>query len=92
MLFLLALGAASLASNAGAAGFVCGKYSTLIESFARIHNEAPAHAGVTANGDMIQVLVSPEGETWTVLSVRPTGIACIMAVGVNWDVLSGTDT
>ena len=81
---LLALGAASLASNAGAAGLWCGDRAGIVKSLASKYGEAPVSMGVAANGSLLQVLASPDGETWTVLLIRPSGIACIMATGENW--------
>ena len=84
MLIILALGLGA-ATGASAAGFVCGKHEAIIESFATKYNEAPVSMGLASDGSLLQVLASPDGETWTVLLIRPPGIACIMAVGVNWN-------
>ena len=64
LLLILALGLGA-ASGASAAGFVCGNHEMMIENFAAKYDEAPVSMGVTANGSMLQVLASPDGETWT---------------------------
>ena len=58
MLLLLALGAASLASNAGAAGLVCGEHAGMVKNLANKYEEAPVSMGMTANGSLLQVLAN----------------------------------
>ena len=84
MLLILALGLGA-ATGASAAGFGCGEYETIIKNLAAKYDEAPVSMGVTANGTLLQVLASPDGETWTVLLIHPTGISCITATGEHWE-------
>ena len=84
MLLILAL-CLGWATGVSAAPFVCGKHAGIVENLASRYDEAPVSMGVTANGWLLQVLASPGGETWTVLLIRPPGIACITATGTNWD-------
>lgn len=34
----------------------------------------------------VQLWRAPDGSTWTLLLVRPTGAACIIAHGTRWDI------
>ena len=39
------------------------------------------------NGKLIQVFVSTETGTWTIISTAPTGVSCIVAAGESWETL-----
>ena len=62
----------------------CGPRASVIDNLARLYDEAIVHRGTATNGAMIEVLASPEGETWTILVSGPTGIACVVAAGARW--------
>jgi hypothetical protein len=54
--------------------------------FARLgaqHGETLTHQGVTANGRLVEVLVSPGG-TFTAFITLPSGLACPFAAGDGW--------
>ena len=55
----------------------------LTEQFA----EAPAAVGLQSNGALIQVFASKDGMTWTIISTRPDGVSCIVALGQHWEAL-----
>ena len=47
--------------------------------------EAPAAAGITSSGALLEVLESKDGATWSVLiTVAPGGATCLVAEGVDW--------
>lgn len=46
--------------------------------------EVPVSVGVGANGVAMELLVSPEGSTWTLLVTNMEGHSCVMASGENW--------
>ena len=81
---ILALGVSS-ASDANAAP--CGERVTMVEYLASEYDEAPVYAGVTDSGTMVEVLASPGGETWTMLMILPTGVACFLGSGEHWRAL-----
>ena len=84
MALILALGIGA-ATGASAARLVCGERAGMVQKLASQYDEAPVSMGVAANGSLLQLLASPDGETWTLLLIRPSGIACIMATGESWD-------
>ncbi len=73
---------------------VCGMHRQLIEALQSSHSETPQAMGVTAEGALIQVMVSPAGG-WTILVTVPKGPSCIVATGQDWQsqvVLTGQET
>ena len=50
-------------------------------------SEVPTALGLQSNGDLIQVFVSKDGATWTIVTTRPDGISCIVALGEHWQAL-----
>jgi hypothetical protein len=47
-------------------------------------DEVPTALGLQSNGHLIQVFVSKDGQTWTIVTTRPDGISCIVALGQHW--------
>ncbi|MCI0430219.1 MAG: hypothetical protein L0210_06720 [Rhodospirillales bacterium] len=47
------------------------------------YGERPAGVGVTA-GQLVELLVRPDGASWTILVIRPDGLACPVAAGEDW--------
>jgi hypothetical protein len=50
-------------------------------------DEVPTALGLQSNGHLIQVFVSKDGQTWTIVTTRPDGISCIVALGQHWQAL-----
>jgi hypothetical protein len=50
-------------------------------------DEAPTALGLQANGELIQVFSSKDGATWTIVTTRPDGLSCIVALGQHWEAL-----
>ena len=53
------------------------------------HEETPQALGLSADGGVLEVLVSPEGG-WTILVTYPKRPTCIVAVGEAWQLLQLT--
>ena len=51
------------------------------------YGEQRAAAGLASTGNVIEVLISADG-SWTILVTKPDGIACVVAVGEDWQVLN----
>lgn len=49
------------------------------------YGEVPVSYGLQSNGNLLQVYVSAARGTWTMVSTLPSGLACILAVGRNWE-------
>ncbi len=48
--------------------------------------EAPAAIGI-GGGNLVELLTTKDGMTWTIIWTTPKGMACIMASGEGWRVL-----
>lgn len=93
--FLLCL-LAGLATAASAAAQVpsvparmpCHDYHKIAETLGNRYGEQPVSLGVQANGHVLQVFTSPASGSWTILSVAPSGIGCVVAAGRGWQTRS----
>lgn len=90
---LLVCGLVLSAEPAGAAR-VCGERSRILERLEQKHDETPQAVGLSADGGVLEVLVSPEGG-WTILVTYPNRPTCVVAIGKAWQSLTtlvGQDT
>jgi hypothetical protein len=62
----------------------CHDYQTIVETLDKRYGETPASLGLQTNGNLLQVFASSESGSWTILSVAPSGIGCIVAAGRHW--------
>jgi len=81
--FLPALAAATPVTGP-APRLPCHDYQTIVETLGKRYGEAPVSLGLQTNGHVLQVFTSAASGSWTILSVAPTGIGCIVAAGKNW--------
>jgi hypothetical protein len=81
-LIALSLAAAIASPPAGAAG-PCYPRDAIHAHLAERYGERPVGAGVTA-GQLVELLVRPDGASWTILVIRPDGLACPVAAGEDW--------
>jgi len=71
---------------ATAQGF-CVERPSMLERLREGYDERPITQGLESQGCLVEVLTSPEGQTWTVLLTRPDGITCVAASGRYWQVV-----
>ena len=62
----------------------CTAHEQALESLAQRYNEHVMGRATIFNGNRLEVLTSPHGETWSVLVIRPDGIACLVSAGDDW--------
>ena len=62
----------------------CRGRADLLSHLAKEYKEAPAVAGLTDNGMMLEVYASKDGETWTAVVTSPQGVSCLIATGHDW--------
>jgi hypothetical protein len=62
----------------------CHDYHKIAETLGKRYGETPVSLGLQTNGHVLQVFSSPESGSWTILSVAPSGIGCIVAAGDRW--------
>lgn len=68
----------------GTAQTICGERAELVAELARISAETPKALGLSAGGELIELLVSPEGD-WTILVTYPNQETCLVATGAYWE-------
>lgn len=69
-----------------AAQAFCGDRAEVMESLLKTYSETPVAMGLASSGGVLEILASPDG-SWTILITHPSGVACAMAVGKNWEIL-----
>lgn len=62
----------------------CAARETLLESLKSGFGEVPAGFGMTGNGGVFELLVSPGG-SWSLILSLPDGKSCLLATGDGWE-------
>jgi hypothetical protein len=65
----------------------CQTHAEIMQMLDQKFAEIPAALGLQSNGHLIQVFASKDGTTWTIVSTRPDGVSCIVALGRHWEAL-----
>lgn len=63
---------------------MCGAYDELRSLLGERFDEQPASSGLADDGTVVQVFAAPADGTWTLVSVDPSGTACVLATGQAW--------
>ncbi len=82
----LALFGGSLASAPAQAAQVCGDRGQILKQLEQGHAETRRALGLSADGGVLEILVSPQGG-WTMLVTYPKRPTCVIAVGEAWQSL-----
>ena len=80
------LGGVLVSGPAQAAPKLCGDRHQILGRLEQAHEETPQALGLSGDGGMIEVLVSPEGG-WTMLITYPRRPTCVVATGEAWQML-----
>lgn len=75
--------AALAPSDAANAAGPCYPRDAIHAHLAERYGERPVGVGVTA-GQLVELVVRPDGASWTILVIRPDGLACPVAAGEDW--------
>ena len=67
----------------------CHTQADLTEMLNQKYAELPSAVGLQSNGHLVEVFVSNDGTSWTIVVTRPDGWSCIVAVGEHWEPLPG---
>lgn len=68
----------------------CTDRQTFIRHLQSKWHETPIAMGLTARGGLIEVLVSKDGGTWTMIVTMPNGMTCGVATGTSWEKVKPT--
>jgi hypothetical protein len=78
------------AGSAAAAPAACGPRADVLAQLARQYDEVPKAVGLANGGNLVEVLASSDGATWTIILTSPKGISCLVAAGEAWRELNAT--
>ncbi len=91
VLFMLCLFASLATSGSSSAQapsapprLLCHDYQKIAETLGERYGEQPVSLGLQTNGHLLQVFTSATSGGWTILSIAPSGLGCIIAAGRNW--------
>ena len=73
--------------NLAPADLPCSGYQRIRAELSERYAEEPVSLGLQSNGHLLQVFASAEGNTWTIVSLAPDGMACVVAAGASWEEL-----
>ncbi len=62
----------------------CGERTQLLENLERTYGETPRAIGLSQDGGLLEILVSPAGG-WTILVTYPNKPSCVVATGESWE-------
>ncbi len=65
---------------------LCGDRAELVERLEQEFSETPQALGLSADGALVEVMVSPSGG-WTILVTYPKRSSCVVATGEGWESL-----
>ena len=79
----------ALFSPSAEAARLCGERDEILKRLEQRHDETPQALGLSSDGGVLEVLVSPSGG-WTILVTYPKRPTCVVAVGEAWQALQLT--
>ena len=82
---LVALVVIGFSLPASAQQVPCGKRGDVLKQLSVRHSEAPTAMGLSSTGNMVEVLTSRAGGSWTIITTTPNGMSCLVAAGENWE-------
>lgn len=62
----------------------CAARAAVIEYLSDSYQEAPVAMGMTNGGEVLEILTSANGATWTILVTSSDGRTCMVAAGDGW--------
>jgi hypothetical protein len=85
-LMVIAFAGGALFSSPADAARLCGDRDDILQRLEQRHEETPQALGLSSDGGVLEVLVSPTGG-WTILVTYPKRPTCVVAVGEAWQPL-----
>ncbi len=79
----LALAAAAF-SYPAVAQPVCAERTVMLEHLAKNYAETPAALGLTSDGLVVELVMSMNGRTWTLIVTDTAGRSCLFTGGDDW--------
>jgi hypothetical protein len=88
-LAVFAFAGSAVFSPPAEAAKLCGDRDEILQRLEQRHEETPQALGLSSDGGVLEVLVSPSGG-WTILVTYPKRPTCVVAVGEAWQPLQLT--
>lgn len=83
-MFAAALVAAS-STSANAQVIVCAKHAEIVEYLKNEYQELQGAFGLVGDKAILELFLSPQGATWTIVITDVSGKSCILAAGDTWE-------
>ena len=55
------------------------------------YQEFHAAWGMTNTGQLVELWATEDRDTWTLVLTHANGVSCLMAAGVNWQIMKTPD-
>lgn len=78
-----AIGLFGMTAPASAEQIACAARADIVQKLDETYREARQAIALTKQGGLLEIFVSAKG-TWSILVSSPSGKACLVAVGENW--------
>jgi hypothetical protein len=65
----------------------CGGYADMAAALSQQYGQAERFVGIDSRGVVTVLFFNPETASWTILVVAANGLACVIAAGVNGEVI-----
>ena len=81
---IIAVAAALTLALPAHATTACSERDKVVALLANKHSEAPVSRALAANGSVVEVFTTENGDSWTLTMTLPNGKTCLMATGQAW--------
>ena len=82
---MAAAAAVFIAVSPAVADVICNPRSVIVEHLKKEYGEQPLMFGLNNDGRVIELFVTPNGATWTLLVTNMRGISCVVTSGETWE-------
>ena len=66
----------------------CKPWREVAQYLGERYSEHPVAVGLQSDGSLLQVYAATTTSTWTLVSMRPDGMACLIGAGKAWELLA----
>ena len=70
----------------------CKPWREVAQYLGERYSEHPVAVGLQSDGSLLQVYAATTTSTWTLVSMRPDGMACLIGAGKAWELLATPKT
>jgi len=81
---ILAVAVLAVLSYPDAARASCRERDAALRQLAEKYGEAPVAVALANSGQLVEVLASKDGATWSILVTAPGGPTCLVSAGEAW--------